>query len=304
MANKYKIAIDAGHGSNTAGKRTPDGYREHWINVRCSYFFEKALKRCGFGTLRIGWDDTNAKDDSDPSIVSRQNAVRAAGVDAVVSWHANAYGSDWNSANGVETIIHSVASKLQDSKKFAELIQAELIKGTEQKNRGVKTGNFGMCNATYMKCDAAALIEIGFMTNQMEAGLMKTDKFCQEQAEDACRGVCKYYGYKYVEKTSSASSTPKDTVSSFDQKPVYIVGENYVLQTELKVRTGPGTNYSAKTHSQLSAGGQSHDADSDGALDKGTVITCQEVQQNGEDLWIRCPSGWLAAYYGGSTYIK
>lgn len=31
--SKKMIAIDAGHGSNTAGKRTPDGYREHWINV-------------------------------------------------------------------------------------------------------------------------------------------------------------------------------------------------------------------------------------------------------------------------------
>lgn len=210
--SKRVIAIDAGHGSNTAGKRTFDGYREHWINVRCSYFFEKALKRCGFKTLRIGWDDTNAKDDSDPSITSRQNAIRAAGVDAVVSWHANhSGGKDWDSAAGVETFIHVTESKRQDSEKLAKLIQAELIKGTEQKNRGVKTGNFGMCNATYMKCDAAALIEIGFMSNQLEAGLMKTDKFCKEQAEDACRGLCAYYGVKYIAESSSTSATPAAT---------------------------------------------------------------------------------------------
>ncbi|MDD7391183.1 MAG: N-acetylmuramoyl-L-alanine amidase [Lachnospiraceae bacterium] len=296
-----KIAIDAGHGSNTAGKRTPDGYREHWINVRCSYFFEKALKRCGFGTLRIGWDDTNAKDDSDPSIISRQNAVRAAGIDSVVSWHANhSGGKTWDNASGVETFIHITESKRQGSEKMAKLIHAELIKGTSQKNRGVKTGNFGMCNATYMRCDAAVLIEVGFMSNQLEAGLMKTDKFCQEQAEDACRGVCNYYGYKYVAESSTTSSTPAE---SSDQKPVYTVGKNYTLQTELKVRTGPGTNYAAKTHGQLSAGGQSHDADGDGALDKGTVITCQEVRQAGEDIWIRCPSGWLAAYFNGHKYI-
>ena len=206
------IAIDAGHGSNTAGKRTFDGYREHWINVRCSYFFEKALKRCGFKTLRIGWDDTNSKDDPDPSITSRQNAIRAAGVDAVVSWHANhSGGKDWDSAAGVETFIHVTASKRQDSERLAKLIQTELVKGTEQKNRGVKTGNFGMCNATYMKCDAAALIEIGFMSNQLEAGLMKTDKFCREQAKDACMGLCKYYGYKYVPEFSSTSAAPAAT---------------------------------------------------------------------------------------------
>lgn len=207
------IAVDAGHGSNTSGKRTPDGYREHWINVRCAYFFEIALKRCGFSTLRIGWDDANAKDDSDVSILNRQNQIRKAGCDASVSWHANAYGSKWNSASGVETLIHTTSSKRQDSSTLAKLVQAELAKGTEQKNRGVKTGNFGMCNATYMKCDASILIEVGFMTNSEEAKLMQTDAFCKEQAEDACRGLCKYYGVTYKAKTTVSSSTTQESIT-------------------------------------------------------------------------------------------
>ena len=299
--SKKMIAIDAGHGSNTAGKRTPDGYREHWINVRCSYFFEQALKRCGFGTVRSGWDDANARDDSDPSISSRQKAIRAANVDMLVSWHANAYGEGWNSARGVETIIHSVEAKRGDSEKLAKLIQAELIKGTKQKNRGVKTGNFGMCNAVYMKCRAAVLIEIGFMTNKTEAGFMKTDQFCREQAEEACRGVCKYYGYPYV---AGSSDTAEDLAAAPIRKQMYTVGKTYTLQVELKVRTGPGTDYPVKKHSQFSAGGQKQDRDGDGALDKGTVITCQEVRKVGKDIWIRCPSGWLAARFSGNVYIK
>ena len=40
-----KIAVDAGHGSQTAGKRTPDGYREHWINVKTAYYLEQALQK-------------------------------------------------------------------------------------------------------------------------------------------------------------------------------------------------------------------------------------------------------------------
>lgn len=301
--SKKIIAIDAGHGSNTAGKRTIDGYREHWINVRCSHFFEQALIRCGFETIRSGWDDINAKDDPDTSITSRQNAIRAEGADAVISWHANAYGNgnNWNSAQGVVTIIHIAESKRGDSEKLARLIQEELIKGTEQKNRCVKTGNFGMCNATYMKCDAAVIIEIGFMTNQREAELMQTDDFCHEQAEDACRGLCAYYGVEYVpEATSAATSTPEAS----DQIPVYTVGKTYALQVELKVRTGPGTNYPAKKHDQLTTDGAKHDADGDGALDKGTVITCKEISNNGDDIWIRCPSGWVAAYYKENQYIK
>lgn len=294
---KYRIAIDAGHGSQTAGKRTPDGFREHWINVRHAYYFEKACKRCGFDTVRIGWDDTNAKDDSDMTILARQKAIRAAGVDASVSWHANAYGSDWNSANGVETIIHSVSSKRKDSRALADLVQSELVKGTDQKNRGIKTGNLGLCNAAYMRCKAAILIETGFMTNSREAELMKTDLFCKEQAEDACRGVCKYLGVDYVETNSEASS-------GTTKKPTYTVGQTYILQVELKVRKGPGTNYKAKKYEELTADGRKHDADGDGALDAGTRVTCQKIAKVDDDIWIRCPSGWLAAVYGGKIYIK
>ena len=74
---KYTVAIDAGHGSNTAGKRTPDGYREHWINVACAMFCESALKRCGINTVRVAWDDGNAKDDEDVALSTRQKIVKA-----------------------------------------------------------------------------------------------------------------------------------------------------------------------------------------------------------------------------------
>ena len=108
-------------------------------------------------------------------------------------------------------------------------------------------------------------------------------------------------GSHTVMALSNGSATTSNTSAS---APSYTVGKNYMLQVELKIRTGPGTDYPAKTHRQLSAGGQSHDADGDGALDKGTVITCQEVRKIGDDIWIRCPSGWLAAYYNGKEYIR
>ena len=53
-----------------------------------------------------------------------------------------------------------------------------------------------------------------------------------------------------------------------------------------------------------STDGQKHDADKDGALDPGTKVTCKEVSREDEDIWIKTPSGWLAAYYKGNVYIK
>lgn len=84
----------------------------------------------------------------------------------------------------------------------------------------------------------------------------------------------------------------------------YIVGKTYTLQTELKVRMGAGTNYAAKSHKQLTTDAKKHDVDGDGALNKGTVVTCKEIKKVGNDVWIRTPSGWLAAYYHGNVYIK
>ena len=88
----FKVAIDAGHGSNTAGKRTPDGFREHWINVACASFCEQALRRCGIDVLRVAWDDNNAKDDEDVALSTRQKLIKANKCDASVSFHANAAG--------------------------------------------------------------------------------------------------------------------------------------------------------------------------------------------------------------------
>lgn len=101
----------------------------------------------------------------------------------------------------------------------------------------------------------------------------------------------------YNGKTAASVPEKKST-------PSYTAGHEYTLQVELKVRTGPGTNYSAKKHSQLTADGQKHDKDNDGCLDAGTVVTCQEVRNVGNDIWMKAPSGWMAAYYDGKVYIK
>lgn len=100
--------------------------------------------------------------------------------------------------------------------------------------------------------------------------------------------------------TKASASTP----STSEGQPTYSVGKDYTLQVELRVRTGAGTNMPAKSHGQLTADGQKHDKDRDGCLDTGTVVTCQAVQKIGNDVWIKAPSGWMAAYYQGKVYIK
>lgn len=92
--------------------------------------------------------------------------------------------------------------------------------------------------------------------------------------------------------------------SSDTEAPAYKAGTVYTMRVELKVRTGPGTSYRAKKYEELTDSGKKCDVDGDGALDAGTRVTCKEVLKVDEDIWIRCPSGWIAAVYSGKTYIK
>lgn len=239
--SKFKVAIDAGHGSNTAGKRTPDGWREHWINVACASFCERALQRCGIDTVRVAWDDNNAKDDEDVALSTRQKLVKANKCDLSISFHANAAGSGgWSDASGVETLISD--KSVGDSLNLAKKVQGYMAQGTPQKNRGVKTQSLAMCNCTALGVKAAILCEIGFMTNKAEADLMKTDKFCKEQAEEAAHGICDYLGVKYI---TSGGSVVSSIVEQAQNTPMgYLVKIN---TDTLNVRAGAGTSYPVVT---------------------------------------------------------
>lgn len=114
------------------------------------------------------------------------------------------------------------------------------------------------------------------------------------------------YGFvhsAYISKSSSGSTSSGSTSGS-SGKPSYKVGTTYALAADaLRVRTGAGTNYAAKSYSQLTANAKKN-AYSNGCLKKGTRVTCQEVKTVGSDIWIRIPSGWIAAYYQGEKYVN
>lgn len=111
------------------------------------------------------------------------------------------------------------------------------------------------------------------------------------------------YGDKSKAKLISVYNE-KVAVPEKKATPSYIMGKSYTLQVELKVRTGSGTNYPAKKHSQLTVDGQKYDKDRDGCLDAGTKVTCQKIQNVGDDIWMKVPSGWIAAYYKGEKFVQ
>lgn len=240
-----KIAIDAGHGSDTPGKRTPDGYREHWANVKVASYFAKAMDRCGVSYIKTGWNDDNSKDDADVALSTRQKQIKAAKCDYSISFHFNACGdgTTYNTGEGIETLYSNKYPG--DSKRMAETIQKELLQGTPQKNRGAKTQSLAMCNCNALGTKASVLIECSFMTNKREAELMQSDAFCQECAEEAARGFCKYVGIPYYD-TSIPTPVEEKPTPAPAPTPAPVQNSSYIVKVNvaaLNVRKGPGTNY-------------------------------------------------------------
>lgn len=223
--SEIKIAVDAGHGIDTPGHRTPpmpanvdfekDGkinvkkgssILEHVANVGVCVRLEEELKRNGFTVVRSGWNDANPNNDKDIPLAERQAAIKKAGCKYSVSVHFNAYGdgTSFNSAEGIGTYIHSNSSKAGNSKKLAQLVHKHLVKGTKQKNRGINKAALAMCNCTSLGTKASILVELAFMTNLHEAtNLMGNAEYWQECAEEICKGFCEMEGKTYIPKTSS-----------------------------------------------------------------------------------------------------
>lgn len=99
--------------------------------------------------------------------------------------------------------------------------------------------------------------------------------------------------------------TPTKFKKTWAEIPDYKVGEYYTLQTEMQLRKKATANSNKVKHSELTDAGKKHDLDKDGALSKGTRVKCLEVKEykNG-NIWLRCPSGWMKAYFNKKVYIK
>ena len=228
-----RIAVDAGHGSSTAGKRTPpmpkdidfekDGIidvkkgnsiREHWANVGVAYYVAYYLKKWGFEVVRTGWNDQNSRDDEDTPLWKRQEMIQRKGCLVSVSCHFNAHGNgqEYTSGRGIETLMHSIPGNRNKSEELAKAIQTRLVGGTEQKDRGVRTGNLAMCNAVTMETEASVLCEYAFMTNEEEAAMMGEKSYWKECGNETALGIRDYLWSKPTGTIEQATATRAEVI--------------------------------------------------------------------------------------------
>lgn len=88
------------------------------------------------------------------------------------------------------------------------------------------------------------------------------------------------------------------------QKTNYIVGHNYKLNVDLRVRAGAGTDKRIKNYNELTTDGKKHAYNQQKAvLKKGTVVTVLAVYNVFGDTWLKIPSGFIAGIYQNNKYV-
>jgi N-acetylmuramoyl-L-alanine amidase len=172
----FKISLSAGHAGFgvTPGKRLPDGSMYEWDfnSAVVAKMMELFSHYQNTAVLRL--DDPAGR--RDIPLKERADRSNAWGANYHLDVHANAFGSGWNDAHGIETYSYKLSG---DSFLIGQKLQKALIAGTGLADRGVKDASENGASF-YMICNTKApanLCECGFMTNGKEAALLKSDAY-------------------------------------------------------------------------------------------------------------------------------
>src|SRR3954452_3712250 len=233
-----KVVIDAGHGGDSTGTRTPQGTLEKDLTLDIAQRLQRLLVQQSFQVVMT------RDADRDVSLKERGALANRIGADIFVSIHLN-----WienRRSGGLETYYmgptddpyltrlaasenresgYSLADmrrlldriyagvRQEKSRKLAETVQSALSQSLgklspEIQSRGVKTAPFIVLLTTDMP---AILAEVSSLSNEEEARLLTKPLYRQYIAEALAKGIRAYAGS--VEETPEVATAARSTVA-------------------------------------------------------------------------------------------
>ena len=213
---KYLLILDSGHSHDTKGKKAFDNSFYEWeFNNNMQYALKERAEDHG---ITVKLTNPNPGTVSDISLTTRattaNNFYKSLNIPktVMISLHANAYGTDFNSARGVE--VYHASNGSNNSKNLAKYICDQVysdVKAIDSgfKNRGVKCQDF---TVIYKTITPTCLVEYGFYSNKDDLKILKNNQ--NELVEATLKGICKYINRKYQEpkkETVKTDSTASNT---------------------------------------------------------------------------------------------
>jgi N-acetylmuramoyl-L-alanine amidase len=178
------VVIDPGHGGTDPGA-VYGGINEKDLNLDIAKRLNELLKSKNIKTYMTREDDVFV------GLYERAYIANDMKATLFVSIHNNAY---YTKYKGTETLYYPqvTSSSGFNGKRFAQIVQDELIKALGTHNRGiVERPNLVVLKATKMP---AILAEIAFMTNSEDLANLKSEEFRQKAAQALCDSIIKALG--------------------------------------------------------------------------------------------------------------
>jgi len=179
-SGKYVVVIDAGHGAKDPGAISINKRNEKDFNLA------QALK-----VAELFKNDPDVEvvltrtDDTFLELKERVAFAKQHQANLFVSIHANSINK--SSISGTETYY----SRDDESKKFAQVMHNNLVKGTGLPDRGVRKQSLHVTRETNMP---ACLLEVGYLTNQTDESALYQEDFQYRVAQSIKDGIKQYLG--------------------------------------------------------------------------------------------------------------
>lgn len=204
-----KIAIDAGHGLYTAGKRCmqtldPTETREWTLNNRIATQVCNLLATAGHQTLRLD-DPTGA---NDVPLSTRSRTANNADADFCVSIHHDS-GVAGSASGGMTVFVYSGGASAQ-SRALQKAVYRQTVQRTNlagNRAEPLRSANFHMVRAPKMP---AILIECGFMDSATDVPIILSEAFATQCAQGIATGICEVAGGSIVSTTVTTAVPQQD----------------------------------------------------------------------------------------------
>lgn len=151
-----KIFINAGHGGNDPGAVSKNGNKEADITRSVSSILARKLIKNGYNVEYF---------QQKTSFTEVSKVENTSNSDLFISIHCNSAANE--TANGVEVLYYPTSTK---GKKFAQLVQSELVEVTKLRDRGLKART-DLHVLKHTKA-VAILVELAFLSNATEEKLL------------------------------------------------------------------------------------------------------------------------------------
>lgn len=182
------VVIDAGHGGRTPGA-TKQGVKEKDIDLaivlQLQEIFAESDENIGVYFTRT--------DDSNPTFDQRVQLANKSDADLFISVHNNSTGSGRMSSTKGTQVMYSETSA--ESEAFAQICLEEVTSALGSRNKGLVEGNDIYIIRTSEV--PVALIEVGFMTNQEELELLRSEEYQRLAAEGIYEAILRAFEEGY-----------------------------------------------------------------------------------------------------------